>query len=152
MSTNKQLAVAALKNGTVIDHIPSEALFKVVRLLDISSMKESVTIGFNLESARLGRKGIIKVAETEFPREIINRIAIVAPGAVINTIHDYKVVGKETVNLPKEVVGLVGCANPKCITRHEPMATRFTTVGSDPVTLRCHYCGREVSGDNIEIL
>ncbi|MCF0182683.1 MAG: aspartate carbamoyltransferase regulatory subunit, partial [Muribaculaceae bacterium] len=31
----KELAVAALKNGTVIDHIPSKSLFKVVDLLGI---------------------------------------------------------------------------------------------------------------------
>ena len=29
----KELAVAALENGTVIDHIPSDSLFKVVDLL-----------------------------------------------------------------------------------------------------------------------
>ena len=36
MSENKQaLKVAALKNGTVIDHIPSEKLFTVVQLLGV---------------------------------------------------------------------------------------------------------------------
>ena len=35
MNENKQaLQVAALKNGTVIDHIPSEKLFTVVQLRD----------------------------------------------------------------------------------------------------------------------
>lgn len=152
MNKDKQLAVAALKDGTVIDHIPTDALFKVVRILDIPSMKESVTIGFNLESARLGRKGIIKVADTFFPREVINRIALAAPGAVINTIRDYNVAEKETVVIPEETVGLVVCNNPKCITRHEPMPTRFRTVSASPVTLRCHYCGQEVSGDAINLL
>ena len=36
MSDNKQaLQVAALKNGTVIDHIPSDKLFTVVALLGL---------------------------------------------------------------------------------------------------------------------
>lgn len=152
MNKDRQLAVAALRDGTVIDHIPTDALFKVVRILDIPAMKESVTIGFNLESARLGRKGIIKVAGTFFPQEVINRIALVAPGAVINTIRDFEVVGKETVSLPSETVNLVACNNPKCITRHEPMPTRFLTVSDSPVTLRCHYCGQEMTGDAINLL
>ena len=63
----KELAVAALKNGTVIDHIPSEALFAAVRILGIENISKSVTIGNNLHSNRLGTKGIIKVADTAVP-------------------------------------------------------------------------------------
>ncbi|MDE6315461.1 MAG: aspartate carbamoyltransferase regulatory subunit, partial [Muribaculaceae bacterium] len=58
-SSKKELAVAALRNGTVIDHIPADVLFDVVRLLGIEDMATSVTIGNNLQSAILGRKGII---------------------------------------------------------------------------------------------
>lgn len=57
MSENKQaLQVAALKNGTVIDHIPSEKLFTVVQLLGVEQMTSNITIGFNLDS-KLGKKG-----------------------------------------------------------------------------------------------
>ena len=59
MSENKQaLQVAALKNGTVIDHIPSEKLFTVVQLLGVEQMTSNITIGFNLDSKKLGKKGI----------------------------------------------------------------------------------------------
>ena len=57
----KELAVAALKNGTVIDHIPSKSLFKVVELLGIKNLSSSVTIGNNLDSEHMGKKGIIKI-------------------------------------------------------------------------------------------
>lgn len=66
-SNKTELAVAALKNGTVIDHIPSDVLFKVVSLLGIEKMNTHVTIGSNLKSSRMGTKGIIKVADVEFP-------------------------------------------------------------------------------------
>lgn len=152
MSTDKkELAVAALKNGTVIDHIPSRALFKAVDLLGIASLDKSVTIGNNLESNRLGKKGIIKVADTFFPEEVINRIAIIAPSAVINTIKDYEVVSKEQVVLPDEIVDLVKCNNPKCITRNEPMKTRFEVVDRQNVTLKCRYCEHEVTGESITL-
>lgn len=147
----KELAVAALRNGTVIDHIPSSALFKAVDLLGISDLDVSVTIGNNLESSRLGKKGIIKVADTEFPQEVISRIALIAPTAVINTIRDYEVVEKVPVTLPDEIVDIVVCDNPKCVSRNQPIPSRFTVISRDNVTVRCHYCEHELSGDEIVI-
>ena len=149
MAEKKELAVSALRNGTVIDHIPSNALFKAVRILGLEDCDKAVTIGCNLPSSQLGTKGIIKVADTTVPAEVINRIAIIAPGAVINTIENYEVVRKEQVTLPAQIVNLVRCCNPKCITANEPMPTRFDTVNASTATLRCRYCEHEVSGDNI---
>lgn len=48
MSETNELQVAALKNGTVIDHIPSDKLFKVVSLLGVEEMDTNITIGNNL--------------------------------------------------------------------------------------------------------
>ena len=152
MNDKKELAVAALRNGTVIDHIPSSALFKAVRILGIEYIETSVTIGNNLESEKLGTKGIIKVADVEFDEATLNRIAIIAPTAVVNIIRDYKVVEKHPVRLPETVVGIVKCANPKCITNNEPMYTRFHVVSSSPVVIRCHYCNHAVAGKDAEIL
>lgn len=137
----KELAVAALRNGTVIDHIPSEVLFEVVRLLQIEGSGSQLTIGNNLPSARLGKKGIIKVADTVFPESVLNRIALLAPTAKVNVIRDYEVVEKRQVQLPETLVDVVKCSNPKCITNNEPMLSRFEVISRDPVIIRCHYCG-----------
>ena len=114
-----ELAVAALRNGTVIDHIPSAVLFKAVKILGIEHLTTAVTIGNNLDSKKLGNKGIIKVADVFFPEAVLNRIALIAPSAVVNIIRDYEVVEKFPVTLPDTIVGLVKCGNPKCITRSE---------------------------------
>jgi len=154
-TTDKQeLAVAALQAGTVIDHIPSGALFKAVKILGLEHLSTPVTIGNNLPSKRLGAKGIIKVADVEFPEADINRIAIIAPTARINIIRNFKVVEKRQVSLPERVVGLVKCDNPKCITNNEPMSTVFhvTDVGDDTVSLRCHYCNHTVNNHNVRLL
>ena len=76
MNDNSKLAVAALQNGTVIDHIPSHLVFKVVRLLDLENVEGSVTIGYNLDSKKLGKKGILKVSGVTFPEETLNRLAL----------------------------------------------------------------------------
>lgn len=143
----KELAVAALKNGTVIDHIPSEALFAAVKILGIENISTSVTIGNNLRSERLGKKGIIKVADTEFDKNVLDRIAIIAPTAVVNIIRDYNVVEKRPVTLPDTLTGIVRCPNPKCISNNEPMASRFEVVDKNDIELRCHYCGHHVAAE-----
>jgi len=147
----KELAVAALRAGTVIDHIPSAALFKAVRILGIENMDRHITIGFNLDSAKLGKKGIIKVADVEFDTDTLNRIAIIAPTAVVNIIRDFEVVEKRPVSLPDIVHGIVRCPNPKCISNNEPMHTKFHIVERNPVLLRCHYCSATVTGDDARI-
>lgn len=146
----KELAVAALCNGTVIDHIPAEVLFKAVKILGIEKLTTNVTIGNNLSSHRLGSKGIIKVADVEFDDDVLNRIALIAPSANINIIRDFKVVKKFPIVLPDEIVGIVRCGNPKCITNNEPMRTRFHVVDRANTAIRCHYCGHTVrSGEAI---
>lgn len=145
INKKKELAVAALENGTVIDHIPSDSLFKVVDLLGIESLNNSVTIGFNLDSKKCGKKSIIKIANVTFPEDILNRIAIIAPHAVINIIKDYEVVEKHKVTLDDNIYDIVKCGNPKCITNNEPMRTHFHVVDRENVTLKCHYCERSVS-------
>ena len=141
----KELAVAALRNGTVIDHIPSAALFKAVRVLGVESMDKYVTIGYNLQSSKLGRKGIIKVADVEFSQDELDRIALFAPTAVVNIIRDYEVVEKRPVTLSDDIVGIVRCANPKCITNNEPMKTRLHVVDKEAGLFQCHYCNKVLS-------
>ena len=95
----KELAVAALRSGTVIDHIPADMLFKAVRILGIEKMTNSVTIGNNLDSNRQGKKGIIKVADVEFPDDVLNRIALIGNlkhGNIVNRIAK----GNHSVTIP----------------------------------------------------
>lgn len=153
MNDNKaELQVAALKNGTVIDHIPSEKLFTVVSLLRLSRMSNNITIGFNLESKKLGKKGIIKIADKFFCDEEINRIAVVAPNAKLNIIRDYIVVEKKHVELSDRLRGIVKCANPMCITNNEPMKTIFDVIDKENCIIKCHYCEKEQKRDEIVII
>ncbi len=142
----KELKVAALCDGTVIDHIPSSKLFSVVSILGLENCSNQITIGNNLESKRLGTKGIIKISDRFFAEHEINKIALIAPNAKINIIRDYQVVEKHPLTLPEEVREIVYCANPNCITNHQPVATKFFVITEDKeVRLKCHYCERETS-------
>ncbi|MBE6281283.1 MAG: aspartate carbamoyltransferase regulatory subunit [Bacteroides sp.] len=153
MSNDKQaLQVAALKNGTVIDHIPSDKLFTVVNLLGLIDTDLNMTIGNNLESKKLGKKGIIKVADRFFTDEEISRLSVVSPNVKLNIIRNYEVVEKKQVSMPEELKGIVKCNNPKCITNNEPMTTIFHVIDKENGILKCHYCEKEQNKESIKLL
>lgn len=152
MNNKKELQVAALENGTVIDHIPSDKVFTVVSLLNLEQMNSNITIGNNLESKKLGKKGIIKIADKFFTDEEISKLSVIAANVKLNVIKNYEVVEKKEVQMPDELKGIVKCNNPKCITNNEPMQTRFHVTDKEQGILKCHYCEKEQRIDNIKLI
>ena len=148
----EELQVAALQNGTVIDHIPTDKLFTIVSLLGLKNSDLNITIGNNLPSKKLGKKGIIKVADRFFTDEEISRLSVVAPNVQLNIINNYEVVEKKQVIMPDVIKGLVKCGNPKCITNNEPMTTIFHVVDKENGVLKCHYCEKEQNKESIKLL
>jgi aspartate carbamoyltransferase regulatory subunit len=145
----KEMLVAAIQNGTVIGHIPSEKAYQVAQLLKLAELDTPVTIGYNFRSKKLGRKGIIKVEDKFFTDEEISRLSVVAPNIVLNIIKNFEVVEKKTVTTPEEIHGIVKCNNPVCITNNEPMKTYFHV--SDGL-LKCHYCEKEQDINKVELV
>ena len=140
--TEGRLEVRAIENGTVIDHIPASSLFKIIRILGLEQETHCITFGTNLESKRMGTKAIIKINDRFCEQEEINRIAIVAPEASVNIIRNFKVVEKHFVR----------CANPRCITNHEPVETSFRVIkAGEEIALRCKYCEKITHQEQIEI-
>ena len=149
-STNKTLSVAAIKHGTVIDHITAGYALRIIRLLDLAANKSQVTVGLNLPSKQLRYKDIIKVEGHELTPEEVNQIAVFSPKATINIIHDFKVKKKFTVHIPEVIEYIIICPNTRCVTNHERMKTRFwVTSTSQMVQLRCAYCSKQFSEDDI---
>ena len=152
MSNKTERLVAAIKNGTVIDHIPAEKTYQVVSLLQLQTLETPVTIGYNYPSKKIGRKGIIKVSDKFFTDEEISRLSVVAPNVVLNVIREYEVVEKKTVTTPDELRGIVRCNNPKCITNNEPMQTVFNVVDKVHGILKCLYCDKEQYIEKVELI
>jgi len=149
---DKQLIVNAIKNGTVIDHIPAKHLFKVISILNLEGIDSQITFGTNLESKKLGSKAIVKIADKYFLDEEINKIALVAPQAKLNIIRDYEVIEKRVVEVPDSITGIVKCVNPKCITNNEEVITKFSVVSKSDVALKCYYCEKITHQDQMVIL
>ncbi len=141
----KELKVQPIKDGTVIDHIPPGNAFKVLKILGITeSLPDSViSIAINVVGKR-GKKDIVKIENRELKAEEVDKIALIAPNATINIIRNYEVVEKRRVEVPDEIVGIVKCPNPNCISNtREPIKTRFIVKSRQPLKIKCYYCERE---------
>jgi aspartate carbamoyltransferase regulatory subunit len=148
----EQLVVSAIKDGTVIDHIPAGLLFNVIDILGLQKIGNQITFGMNLESKKLIRKAIIKLSEVFFRKDDLDRIALVAPQVKINIIKDYEVVEKKIVEVPDHIEGIAKCVNPMCITNNQNVQTKFDVISKEPVTLKCQYCEKITDRNNIVIL
>ena len=148
----KERLVAAIENGTVIDHIPSNKTYQVANLLGLQNLDTIVTIGYNYPSKKLNKKGIIKIENKFFTDEEISRLSVVAPNVVLSIIRDYEVIEKKRVETPDVLKGIVRCNNPKCITNNEPMQTVFHTINKDKGVIRCQYCDTEQDINKVELV
>jgi len=140
----KELKIPLIKDGTVIDHITAGNAVKVIHILGIPKSTSSVvSIAMNVNS-KMGKKDIVKVENRELGPQEVDKIALVAPKATINIIRDYKVAKKYKVELPDELIGIVSCSNPTCVSNaKEPVKSRFKVVCKDPPKIKCYYCERE---------
>ena len=148
--SRKELVVSALENGTVLDHSPAENVYKALNILNLKGIESQITIGINLASRIYGKKGIIKIADKFFEDDELNKLALIAPKATVNIIRDFKVVEKKKIVMPEEIIGIAKCKNPKCVTNHQPVKTRFKTIdnGND-VSLLCRYCEKITDSKHI---
>lgn len=146
-----ELRVMKIREGTVIDHISAGHSLTVFRMLGLSSEETNViSILMNVPSKKLGMKDILKIESRELNPSEVDKIALIAPHATINIIRDYRVVKKQRVKLPKVIRGPIKCTNSTCISNaNEPITSTFMVVNEDPLCLRCHYCGRILSKENV---
>jgi aspartate carbamoyltransferase regulatory subunit len=149
-NNSKELVVSAIENGTVIDHIPAQNVFQVIRLLGLDHCSEQVLFGSNLDSKKFGKKGIIKVNNIYFKSDDLNKIALVAPTATLILIKGFKVVEKKQVAIPDQIEKVVKCVNPNCISNIENVVTKFRIIDKKDIKLRCHYCEKITDKRNME--
>ena len=149
-----ELIVSAIRSGTVIDHIPSDKTFQVINMLNLEDSENQVYFGTNLYSDKYISKGIIKISDTFFQEEEINKIALVAPTATLIEIEDYEITKKQKVNTHTKVKKIVKCFNPKCVTNIEDIPTEFKVISDHKgnMKLSCHYCEKTMAKENIEFI
>ena len=144
--TRQELRVSKIRSGTVIDHITAGQALNVLVILGIDGDSgDTLSVGMNVPSERLGRKDIVKVEGRELSPDEVDVLSLIAPDATINIVRDYDVVEKDRVTRPEEVIGVLSCPNSHCITTNEePVESRFVVLEEG---VRCDYCGTIIRQD-----
>ncbi len=148
----KEMKVDAIRNGTVIDHIPAGKAWEVAEILKIH--QAPLLVGVNLISRKYGRKDLIKIEDHELSSREASSIALIAPQASISIIREYEITQKVPVTIPDEITALIVCPNPACVTNAEPVPTRFTTGGAtteNEVRVRCVYCEKRYRMTDVKL-
>jgi len=149
---SKTLSVAAIQNGTVIDHIPAGQAFRIIYLLRLLDKHLQVTVGLNLPSKRSKLKDLMKIKNYILTKDQANEITIFAPTATINVINDFEVTEKIITTLPTSIACIFICPNPVCISRTEPVDSFFyIEEQGKQVFLSCKYCEKTVDRNEIEV-
>ncbi|MEM0135596.1 MAG: aspartate carbamoyltransferase regulatory subunit [Thermoplasmatales archaeon] len=151
MTEEKMLKVEKIKRGTVIDHIPVGRSFKVLKILKISSDPGvTVSIAIHVKSKKMGLKDVVKIEDRILDSSELNKIALIAEGATITIVEDYGVIKKFIVKLPDIITGILKCSNGRCVSNMEgSIIPSFTVISKEPLTIRCHYCEREMETEEI---
>ncbi|HPR18559.1 MAG TPA: aspartate carbamoyltransferase regulatory subunit [Candidatus Cloacimonadota bacterium] len=146
----KQIKVNAINNGTVIDHITAGKVRKVLDILHLDGT-ETVMLGMNLNSNKLGKKAIIKIENKELSQFEVNSIALIAPEATLIIIKNFEVVKKTKLHIPEYIEDIVDCPNPKCITNKETIKSKFKLTNDTPPQVRCIYCEKKYLIEQVQI-
>jgi aspartate carbamoyltransferase regulatory subunit len=147
----KTRMVVAIKDGTVIDHIPAGCAVVILQLLKLIPGNHRISLGLNFNSPSMGFKDLIKIEDRFLTEKEAHDIAVFAPKATINTIKNYQVKSKVTAKLPEAVVKILVCPNSRCITNAECIDTLFQVEEhKQKVCLRCHFCEKVFEREEIK--
>ena len=131
--------IDSIQNGVVIDHITAGGGMKLYNLLGLDTVDCSVALIRNVPSKKMGRKDIIKIdGDISVNLDVIG---YVDPEATVNIIRNGEMVEKKSIPMPEQLVNVIRCKNPRCITTCEqelPHAVRLTD--REKKVYRCIYC------------
>lgn len=135
--------IDSITNGYVIDHIKAGESMKIYDYLKLGDLDCSVAIIKNAKSKKMGKKDIIKIDKAiDIDMDILGYIA---PNVTINIIKNNENINKIHPSLPEELVNVISCKNPRCITSVERGVNQVAILtNKETATYRCKYCESEI--------
>lgn len=139
------MKIDSINNGIVLDHIKAGKSMKIYQDLGLDEVDCSVAIIKNVKSEKMGKKDIIKIADN-FDLDL-DVLGFIDPDITVCIIRDGKIVEKRKLELPEQIVNVVKCKNPRCITSVEQEIDHvFQLVDRENRVYRCMYCEAGVTG------
>ena len=140
------LNIGKISEGFVLDHIKAGKSMDIYKYLKLDQLDCCVAIIKNAKSNKMGKKDIIKI---ECPIDIIDLdiLGFIDHNITVNIIKDEKIVAKKELKLPKQVVNVIKCKNPRCITSIEQGPDQiFVLADKEKEVYRCKYCEEKYTG------
>lgn len=136
------LNVDSLNKGVVIDHIHAGKAMEIYRYLNLDRLDCSVAIIKNARSHKMGRKDIIKIDENIDIN--LDVLGFIDPDITVNIINEGGLIEKRKLKLPEQVINVIKCKNPRCITSVEQEIQHiFKLADAEKGIYRCIYCEQE---------
>lgn len=131
--------IDSIRNGVVIDHITAGKAMELYELMGLDKIDAPVALIKNASSSKMGKKDIIKIdADYDVNLDIIG---YAEPDCTINIIRDSRLAEKKKITVPKKLVNVIKCRNPRCITCCEQELDQvFVLTDEAKRTYRCIYC------------
>ena len=131
--------IDSIHNGVVLDHIQAGKSMDIYKYLHLDELDCSVAIIKNVRSGRMGKKDIIKI---DSPMDLdLDVLGYIDADITVNIIRDGVRVEKKHLELPKKLVNILHCKNPRCITTAEDQLDAiFLLSDAETHTYRCAYC------------
>ena len=133
------MKIDSIQNGIVLDHIRAGGSMEIYKLLGLDRLDCSVAIIKNARSTQMGKKDIIKIADKIDLN--LDVLGFVDPGITVDIIENGVLVEKKHVQLPAQLVNVLKCKNPRCITSSEPhLRSQFVLTDAAKREYSCAYC------------
>ena len=134
------LNVGAINEGFVLDHIKAGKSMAIYHHLGLDKLDCCVAIIKNARSSKMGKKDIMKV---ECPIDMLDLdiLGFIDHNITVNIIKDGQICEKKQLKLPKQIVDVIKCRNPRCITSVEQELKHvFILTDPEKEIYRCKYC------------
>ncbi|MDI9216365.1 aspartate carbamoyltransferase regulatory subunit [Clostridium tertium] len=133
------LEITSIKNGLVIDHIKVGMGIKIFNYLNLDKVNSQVALIMNVESDKIRKKDIIKIENSSEVNYTI--LGLLSPNLTINEVREGEIARKIKPELPKKVIDVLICGNPRCITEVEQYVPHtFNLIDENKGTYKCDYC------------
>ena len=133
------MIIGQIRDGIVLDHITAGKGMDIYKILGLGELDCVVAMIKNADSAKMGRKDIIKIGRViDLDFAVLGYID---PGITVNIIRDGALAKRERLTLPDRITDVIRCKNPRCITSIEQeLRHEFVLTDREKGVYRCVYC------------
>lgn len=142
--------IDTIENGYVIDHITAGNAMKIYELLKLNEIDCQVALITNAKSKKTKIKDLIKIGkliDLDF-----DKLAFIDPNVTVNIVKNNNIIEKRKLELPKKLINVTKCKNPRCITSTERNLEQiFNLTNKEKQIYRCEYCEMSLEKNKFNI-